>query len=49
MLNAIPLKLKDKAVGYYENVLKFFKLPEDTPIEKLSDKHLKTLYDNLNK
>lgn len=49
MLKEIPIKLQNKQVGYYENVLKFFKLPEDTPIEKLSDKHLKTLYDNLNK
>lgn len=49
MLKEIPIKLQSKATGYYENVLKFFKLPEDTPIEKLSDKHLKTLYDNLNK
>lgn len=49
MLKEIPVKLQSKATGYYENVLKFFKLPEDTPIEKLSDKHLKTLYDNLNK
>lgn len=49
MLKEIPVKLQNKQAGYYENVLKFFKLPEDTPIEKLSDKHLKTLYDNLNK
>lgn len=49
MLKEIPIKLQNKQAGYYENVLKFFKLPEDTPIEKLSDKHLKTLYDNLNK
>lgn len=49
MLKEIPAKLQNKQAGYYENVLKFFKLPEDTPIEKLSDKHLKTLYDNLNK
>lgn len=49
MLKEIPVKLQNKKAGYYENVLKFFKLPEDTPIEKLSDKHLKTLYDNLNK
>lgn len=49
MLKEIPTKLQNKQAGYYENVLKFFKLPEDTPIEKLSDKHLKTLYDNLNK
>lgn len=49
MLKEIPIKLQSKATGYYESVLKFFKLPEDTPIEKLSDKHLKTLYDNLNK
>lgn len=47
MLKEIPIKLQNKQAGYYENVLKFFKLPEDTPIEKLSDKHLKTLYDNL--
>lgn len=49
MLKETPVKLQNKQAGYYENVLKFFKLPEDTPIEKLSDKHLKTLYDNLNK
>lgn len=49
MLKEIPIKLQNKQAGYYENVLKFFKLQEDTPIEKLSDKHLKTLYDNLNK
>lgn len=49
MLKEIPVKLQNKQAGYYENVLKFFKLPKDTPIEKLSDKHLKTLYDNLNK
>lgn len=49
MLKEIPIKLQNKQAGYYENVLKFFKLPEDTPIEKLSDKHLRTLYDNLNK
>lgn len=49
MLKEIPIKLQSKATGYYENVLKFFKLPENTPIEKLSDKHLKNLYNNLNK
>lgn len=47
MLKVIPAKLQEKQPGYYENVLKFFKLPEDTALEKLSDEHLTKLYNNL--
>ncbi len=49
MLKAIPIKLQKKPVGYYENVLKFFKVAEDTSLEQLNDKQLETLYNNLNK
>lgn len=49
MLKEIPIKLQEKPVGYYENVLKFFKVPTDTTLDKLSDKNLEILYNNLNK
>ena len=49
MLKELPALLQQKEIDYFEKILKFFKLPENTTISELNDKQLQQVYKSLTK